>query len=331
MLPDRSLYSKLLIGAGLPMLMLGALLAARNAFGSMDYIAGLTLNLLGLACCLKAIHAYPERQWQSRMLTGYADNGAPWETLREARFRVETQIIRAVLALILLVSVCSGLWWLQRGLYELAVLRRSGRICEAQIINKEPTSELGRATTGMVYYSFRVRGTPVIGRFRAPRAEFPLLRIGRRLNITYLPAAPRIHRLGIVDNQRVAQDGVADLLLLICSLAYVVGPIIAIERMLRRELHLARYGVIVSGTITGSRPIHRAGRQVGHNIRYQLTLPEIGQLSGCARIGNVNGEPTLVGFPITILVDPARPKHHRPPAAFRAVKFSRLPHHLMAV
>jgi hypothetical protein len=250
---------------------------------------------------------------------------------RSARFGFGTQAIRLALAVVFAATVTAGLWLTQRDLNELFSLQRLGRVTEGQVFNKERKAQIGNAASGLVYYCYRVDRLSVTGRFRAARADYPLLPTGQHLTVTYLPNRPRIHRLGIVDVGRVQRECAAVLLLLLTALVDVGLPVIAVERELRRQLRLARNGVAANGVITGCKPILRRGRRVGYHVRYEVTTPEGAIIEDSARIGLYEGEPTLVGFPLTVLYDPKNPLYNRPLAAFRRVSFSRLPKTVLAI
>jgi hypothetical protein len=330
---NARIASVLLGSIGTISFLLGALLAVRAAFGSGLYDSGLVLHLLGIAGCLGAIRLWvaPPGRPTQQGTNGSGAAGADTGMLRSASFRGRTQAVRAMAWGIVCVFGVLSLGMTARNLGELLALRRSGRLTEAQVFNKEPEVQLGNATTGLVYYSFRIQRRSVTGRFRAQRADYPLLRTGRHLTVTYLPADPGIHRLGLVDTGRVLREGAATLLLLLCGGVYIVAPAIVLERAWRRELRLARCGVETEGAIVGCRPHYRSGKPVAYDVRYEFELPGGRTLRGAARIGHMEGEPTLIGFPIAVLYDPARPEHHRPSAALRAIRFGRLPQRTPAV
>jgi hypothetical protein len=240
---NAGLYTLLFGGASTVALLLGALLAVRAAFGTDLYDVGLALHLCGVVGCLCAIRRLLCLQFGGRPLEvgGVRSRDAARfmmgaaELRRPAAFGGRVQALRAVLGGVALAIGGVGLVMTARNLNELAELRGSGRLTTAQVFNKEPEVQLGNAATGLVYYSFRINGRVVTGRFRAPRADYPLLRTGRHLTVTYLPADPGIHRLGVVDGGRVLREGAGTLLLLLGGGVYFVAPVFALERALRRQ------------------------------------------------------------------------------------------------
>jgi hypothetical protein len=362
--------------AGVLSFALGTMLAVGNAQASDLSNIGLSLHLLGLIVCGRLLMrrrglsrrralrpASPVQSAASVQPAFPAQEvrGSIPGMVRQARFRAGTQLLRLSAALALTSALMTGALLTQHEVGELLALHRQGRLAQAQVFNKEPVRELGHASTGLVYYSFRVdrillpcrehkgperkgwdhKGreradctvpVTVTGRFRASRADYPALFTGRHLPVTYLPTRPHIHRLGSVGADRVRRESACALLLFLCGGAYLGLPLLMMEQAWRGQLHLARYGVASTGIITGCRPIvvgGSAGRRIGYHVRYEFTLPDGSEIAGRARIPRLQGEPTLVGFPLTVFYNPLQPRQSLPLAAFHRLVFDRLPQMLL--
>lgn len=243
--------------------------------------------------------------------------------LRAARFRPRVRAARAAAALLCFALIVAGGWAAQRRIVDLMALVRNGRATDAQIFNMDHLRDLGDASSGQIYYAFRVSETRVVtGRYEASRETLQHLRIGRRLHVVYLPSHPNVYILGHLDPRVYAQNEALGVVGLFSfgALALLL-PLLLLDNAMRRQLQLARQGVLMTGEITGCRPVSRWIGAFGFRVRYTLPLPSGDVAAGQALFPRHSGEPTLVGFPITLLCNPRRPQEHRPRASFFWIKF----------
>ena len=320
---------------GTAVLAAGALVAVRCPFGTHGFLVGSVTHLMGMLLCLGGYAARPRHTGIRRGVAPLPlDAGRIEATVssrsRQAHLTGGVQFVRVILAITLLACTVTGLWLARRALTEVATIRRDGRIGQAQVFNRDRLVGPGPSASGLVYYSFRVEGVSVTGQFLAPRTDYPLFYTGRHLAVTYLPGMPRVYRLGNFDAHRASQETSAILLMVLISTAYIGVPVLLVETDLRRQLRLARTGVAATGVITGCKPIIRFGRRIGYHVCYECSFPN-GVIVGSARFSQIPGEPTLVGFPLTVLYDTRHPDWSRPLAAFHHITIDRLPSPLLAL
>ena len=146
------------------------------------------------------------------------------------------------------------------------------------------------------------------------------MQTGAQLPITYLPADPNVHSWQPVDNALIVQRVLSSLMVFLAVMAYIGLPVVVLERRLRRQLRLARAGVVAMGTIVACRPFVWRGRRRGYLLTYTFALPSGHVWSRQAFLPHVEGEPTLPGFPITVLYDAAQPSTNLPLASFHAIR-----------
>lgn len=250
---------------------------------------------------------------QSRVRTGQHPD------LRPARFRGRMQLIRAAIAMMCGTLVCIGCWLTWGQVADVMALGRGGNSINAQIYNLDHERDLGSASAGNIYYAFRVSNSqPVTGQFSASRKELRKVRIGRRLLITYLPSNPRVYRLGRFGKVQAVWEASQTLVLFTLASMGLFTPLLFVEYHLRRQLRLARTGICTTGEITGCLPL---ARRAGFQVSYTVPLADGGSVCGKATLSRRMGEPTLVGFPISVLYNPQHPEENRPMASFVWIQF----------
>jgi hypothetical protein len=197
-------------------------------------------------------------------------------------------------------------------------LAREGRVARAQIINNEPGSAIPLAG-GNLLYSFGYNGIAYTGWAHVNRLQYQRLRLGAYVPVTFLASEPGASHFGRITPAQTAWQ-IANTTLLTLLSAFLAGYIaLGYERHYRRELNLALRGTEVVGTITHCRAIHRHGKPFGYRVHYRVGL-DSSVSEGTATVLPVCGEPTLVGFPVAILVDANQPDYHRPVSALSSVQ-----------
>lgn len=314
----------MLAGMGVALLLTSAVLLGASVFGSWRFVLGWTFHLVGQACCLSML-CLPgwwrlASQQRATRLTGQKDASrlASVGAIRPARFRPEAQILRLLAAggavFIMLCALTVG----AIGLRNLLRLREHGVMTPATITGTT-FREAGPMLT--VTYAFVTpHGLPVTDTFRAPRHLLQSLRTGNALPVTYLPSDPAVHTLQRVDNGLVARHFLSGVAVLLTLAAYTALPLLLIERRLRRQLRLARIGVGVTGSIVVCKPLLWRKKKRGYLLTYAFATPGRQVFIGRALIPYIPDEPTLPGFPLTVLYDPLVPSISLPLAAFHTVE-----------
>lgn len=312
----------LLAMPGIALLLTSALLLGTSVFGMPRFTLGLILHLIGQACCVATL-CLP--RWLGEWQAGQAARRLAAQSLpsahgplRPAHFRLSVQGLRLVLAL---GAAGGALYGIGAGVTQtrnLLLLKREGVVTNATVTGTS-FREGGQSMT--VTYSFPTRhGLPVAANFRAPRALIGQYQTGSQIPVTYLSSSPDVHLWQRVDAGIVRQRVLGGIVTAVLVLFYAALPALTIETRLRRQLRLARSGVLVTGVIEACKPHAWRGRRRGYSLTYAFALPNGAMWRGQAYLPHVSGEPTLPGFPITILYDATQPSTNRPLAAFHAVQ-----------
>lgn len=328
-----SMYLRLLIGRfllafpGAVLWMVSVRLLGVSRYGTPPFTLWMALHLLSLILCVAGFCFPGWWRHRSRAVAGaptgvVGQEGTPVE--RIAQFHPGTQTVRLLYGLLLFGLFC---YFLVSGgvlVRNLALLRLYGVTTSCTILG---TSYRENRPDMAVTYSFTIPGgLPITDSFIVPRARIGAMRTGNRLAIIYVRFRPDIHTppLQKGDNALMIHPLLVGLLLFATVMAYLMFPIGVIEGRLRRQLRLARRGVLATGTIVACKPLIWRNRRRGYWLTYTYPLPS-GE-AGMARrlVHTVSGEPTLPGFPITILIDPTLPDLQRPLATFYAVSIPTL-------
>lgn len=288
-----------------------------SGFGTREHLDALTLHLVGLFAWVFMLLG------NSRRFSAPEPLSQSSGMVRQANFRLLVQAFRSAYGLLLLSALIIGTTLYVKNSRDWIDLRRHGVVADA-LITGPVVSDDGSAID--VTYAIPVPGRlPVVDHFCAPREKGMLrkMRVMGVLRATYLRSNPEMHTLETVNNATLAQKLGALTLLLMIGTVYIGGPILLIENSLRSQLRLARIGRTTTGTITGCKPLYWRGNVRAYLVAYAFTPVGGRAHSGRALISPDAGEPTLVGFPIVILVDPARPWIYRPLNSFRMIAFAR--------
>lgn len=314
----------LLAGMGMALLLTSAVLLGASVFGSWRFALGWTFHLVGQACCLSmlCLPGWWKLASQQRAMRLTHGSSAPTlaavGSIRPARFRPEVQTLRLLYtvgaAIVMLCALTVG----AIGLRSLLLLREHGVMTPATITGTT-FREAGPMLT--VTYAFVTpHGLPVTDTFRAPRHLLQSLPTGNTLRVTYLPSDPTVHTWERVDNGLVARHFLSGVVVLLTLAAYTALPLLLIERRLRRQLRLARVGLGVTGSIMVCKPLLWRKKKRGYLLTYAFATPGRQVFIGRALVPYIPDEPTLPGFPLTVLYDPLVPGISLPLAAFHIVE-----------
>lgn len=210
--------------------------------------------------------------------------------------------------------------WGALGLRNLIQLRSKGIITNAAITG---TSFREGSAILTVTYAFPVpHSLPIADTFLAPGRLLPTLRTGNLLPITYLPSNPSVHTWQRVNNDFVARNCLSGVAVFTTFAAYVGFPLLWAERRLRRQLRLARVGTGVTGAIVVCKPLLWRRTRRAFLLTYSFATPDRQVFFGRALVPYIADEPTLPGFPLTVLYDPLYPGISLPLAAFHVVEMA---------
>lgn len=315
------------------LLIISGVMVVSSVFGTFRFTMGIMLHLLGQtlgigAFCLPGWLAGCHNALGTRQQI-VSESAPPDGALRPAQFHMGTQLMRilyglALLGLFLYGSIANGIQ-----LSHLLQLHRQGVTTNATITG---TSFRDGKALMNVTYSFTTNvGMPIVDSFKAPSRLIRDMRTGNAVPITYVPLHPEIHTWLHVDNGMIWRHVLSGMLLFITVLVYVGFPVIVMENRLRRQLRLARVGSVVTGTITNCKPLVWRGRRYGYWLTSLFVLTNGDKHSSQVFVSHVPGEPTLPGFPITVLYDPVRPDTNLPLAALHGVRMTTLRKSILAL
>ncbi len=200
------------------------------------------------------------------------------------------------------------------------LLNRFGRKINAIVINNEYDSPLPKVG-GSIVYVYNIKNNSYSDSIYFNTAHYKLHRFLSTLPVTYLPSSPAIHQVGPVTMQSISVDSINTVLMLIFIVMWEIEVFFAYERNAFQQLALGRTGLEISGTITQCKARTRKGRILGYRIHYGIATPN-GISFKSATISPNTGEPTLVGFPISVLLDKNNLHTHLPSTSLSMIQFS---------
>ena len=321
----RLLARALMAFPGCVLLIVSGATLITSPFGTLRFTQALCVHVLAQVLCIIAL-CWPVR---SRHRGGQPTSSEQIASLsrretgqRLAQFHPGTQTIcllygSAMLGALLYFLIAGGIQ--TRNLF---LLRTTGMTTNGTILGTNYREGKPNIT---VTYSFLVPGgPPIAASFHVSRARIGEMRTGNMLTITYVPIQPDRHTWQTVDNSFVLRQVVTGIALFTVVMTYLLLPVTLIERRLRIQLRLARTGQAITGTIVVCKPLLFGHRRLGYGLIYTFVLPSGDQVVARALVPSGTGDPTLPGFPITVLVDPDRPWTYRPLAALNAVAITNL-------
>ena len=306
---------------GIALLLTSALILSGSVFGTPRFTGGIALHLIGQALCVVAVFlpSFLVARAQARIARQQAASASMVPgAVRPAQFHMGTQTLRLAYGLLLagVLGYCAVGGAVQ--LRNLLRLRQDGVAVNATVTG---TSYREGKPQMSVSYSFPVpHGLPVYDTFQAPRRLIGQMKTGVQLPIIYLPVDPNVHSWQPVNTALIVQRVLSSVMVFLAVMAYIGLPIAVLETRLRRQLRLARAGVVVTGTIAACRPFVWRGQRRGYLLTYAFALPSGHVWSNQAYLPHVEGEPTLPGFPITVLYEAAQPSTNLPLAALHAIR-----------
>lgn len=339
-------YSRLFMAfPGSVLMIVSGYTLMRGALGAALFEQVLCIHLIGQAISIAAIclPSAAERERRERWKVAantYLKNCFKIETgERVAQFHPGTQTVRLLygsvfLGILLYLLIAGGVQ--AKNLY---MLKTTGVTTTGTILGTDHREGKPQMT---VTYSFIVPGAPPIAdSFRTHPNRIGEMRTGNALTITYAPLQPEVHTWEVVDNGYLVRQILTGTCLFCIVMTYLLFPIVLVEGRWRRQLRLARFGVALTGTIEACRPLILGGKRLGYQVVYSFELPSdenpennqynnnsatssVQKAFGRALVSHLAGEPTLPGFPITVLVDPKRLWVHQPLAALKAVYIANL-------
>lgn len=333
-LKSQILIVRILLGInGIMLVLMSGMVAGSSVFGTHRFTVGMVLHLLGQILCISALclpgwlFAYNSATESHQRIT--SEPAMPDSALRPAQFHMGTQTMRLFYGLALLSTLLYGL--IANGIQfsHLLQLRQHGIRTNATITGT--SFREGKSLMNVNYSFTTAAGFPIVASFKAPRRFIREMRTGNTLPVTYLPVNPDVHMWQEVDNGLILRRVLSGVLLFTTILVYFGFPVIVMESRLRRQLRLARAGIAATGTIVSCKPLVWRARRYGYWLTSIFLIADGERYTSQAFVSHVPGEPTLPGFPITVLYDPAQPSTNLPLAAFHAVRMTTLRKSILAL
>lgn len=138
-----------------------------------------------------------------------------------------------------IVIVAIGTWIVLTLVGEIDRLASHGKVIQAVVDDLH----VGRAKDHEAYtvsYIFRTEGYPYTGSVGVSEDQFAALSLGSKVNVTYLPGAPDIHRYGFVTRGDVVNAQLTGSLLVLLVALMPAGIALAIRHQAHQELDKLR-------------------------------------------------------------------------------------------
>lgn len=233
---------------------------------------------------------------------------------RPARFTRGTQVARFLLLALLVAGVWLVCGLASRDLADLAALRTSGRQVTASVMGKHETH--GKSTSYYLDYGFLGNWTWVSDDESVSRSEYNAASLGDPILVTYLPSHPKTHRVGQVDEARVARARTAwtwggGVTFVVLGLILLVA-----EANYRNQRRLLREGIPVTSEVMDRKSV--PGKSTTYYIWYRYPLPNGGEETKKLSVSSRVYDQCPPGRAVTVLYDPNRPANSRPYRAITA-------------
>lgn len=207
------------------------------------------------------------------------------------------------------------LWIGFANLHELERLRDHGEITQGSVVKLSESG--GRSHHYYVTVAFYARGARWRHRASVARSNYLRRRLGRPALVTYLPADPRVARLGRVDAARVRDEKSRFATALGVVLVLLGGLIGYGEWFYRRQFRLAERGIPLEGIVSR---VYRGSSHARYCLQYRFTRPDGGTAVGKAWLPLSQRRRYPEGAPICVLCNPANPADHTPLPALSGVR-----------
>ncbi len=239
-------------------------------------------------------------------------------TPHAARFTGGTQVGRlAVLAL-----TAGGLWlvcWLaSRDLGDLVALRAAGRPTTARVTGRHESH--GKSTTYYLDYEFEGNGQQVEDDEAVSESEYDDTSIGTAIPVVYLPSDPQTHRIGAVNDARIARSRTAWGVGALVTLIVLGGILWANEATRRNHLRLLREGVPVVGVVLDRNVVQ--AKSTTYYVQYRFTAPPASAQVKKVSVTKRLYDECAPGTPLTVLHEYARPANNVPYRALSDVRLT---------
>lgn len=187
-------------------------------------------------------------------------------TPRPARFTVGAQAARASLLALMFLGVGLVGWCAAQDVGDLAALRAEGRTTTAVVMGKHKTH--GKTTSYYLDYGFLGNLVWVNDDEEVSSSEYDRAQMDAPLLVTFLPAHPQTHRVGVVGNARIARQRTSWTVGGLATFAVLGMLVVFTERQYRNHLYLLRDGIPVTGTVMDQHVVR--GKSTTYYVRYQF-------------------------------------------------------------
>jgi hypothetical protein len=227
---------------------------------------------------------------------------------RSVRLSAEALKGRRILVVLLLVlNGGCGLFCLSN-LSVLRTLQREGKTLHTPILKK--WVEHGKTTTYYLKYAFTVAGHTFTDSQDVSEETYDQVHVGRPLLVTYLPRRPAVHRVGVVNEARIAASKRASALIICLLTAFLCLPWMLVETDYHRQLQLARLGVPVPGLIVSCTPPEPNTKMTDYKVSYTFISPAGREQTGSTQIPPDMGKQLVPQMTVTVLCDRDKPARH---------------------
>lgn len=215
-------------------------------------------------------------------------------------------VLEAFFALSIGITLLAG--W-QLGTKEVSVLNGladNGKVSQATVTQKE-TKRSGKNNKRFLHIEYRVGGKTFEHREKVDRSTFEAHEIGSQMTVTYSERDPSLHRLGVVDQNRV-QEKANDFLL--GTGAFVIFELIALGAITlgrKKQERLLAEGVATSAQIEKAKVVSN-GKTSSLSVEFSYRDASGAIQKGKGSVSTSSKTAYQPGAFHTVLYDPQKPE-----------------------
>lgn len=238
--------------------------------------------------------------------------------VRQTTWTSEARDTRTLFVGLLLATLLIGGFFAARDLSDLHALRRQGREVSAQVTGKRETH--GKSVSYNLEYRFYSGGEWINDHDDVPQYLYESTPIGDTLGVTYLPSDPTVHRIGSVDDRRVARRTRGWLFGIGGIAAFFLLGIWGIEYDYQRQMRLAISGIPTAGSIISCEPVMSGNQVKWYQVKYTFADLRSNTRTAGWSAPEALGKRLQNGQNVTVLCDADNPNHFVLYTALTAVR-----------
>lgn len=225
---------------------------------------------------------------------------------RRVRFTWQTQACRYGLLNLAILILLFAQWRVSVNLRELGELAAQGRMIQGRVTQLRESH--GKSTSYYVCYEFQ----PISGgdfledRISVSHTEYRNTSVGDPISVTFLPARPEEHRVGVVNQARIENTRSNATMGLLIGGLVAAGILGGLEYYFRSRLALLRDGIGTVGQVVDHKVIR--SKSTTYKLVYRYWLPDGDLIYGEATVPRTVFDRFADTAPLTVLYSPRYPR-----------------------